>query len=74
MDFARLKLEIETRVEAMGGAKADVLVHSLGSVVFNYFLNKVVDQQWKDRYINSYTLVAPATGGSFKAIKAILTG
>ncbi|CDJ29321.1 1-O-acylceramide synthase, putative [Eimeria mitis] len=74
MDFTRLKSEIETRVEAMGGAKADVLVHSLGSVVFNYFLNKVVDQPWKDKYINSYTLVAPATGGSFKAIKAILTG
>ncbi|CDI74754.1 1-O-acylceramide synthase, putative [Eimeria praecox] len=74
MDFVRLKSEIETRVEAMGGAKADVLVHSLGSIVFNYFLNKVVDQQWKDKYINSYTLVAPATGGSFKAIKAILTG
>ncbi|CDJ51899.1 1-O-acylceramide synthase, putative [Eimeria brunetti] len=74
MDFARLKSEIETHVDAMGGSKADVLVHSLGSIVFNYFLNKVVDQQWKDKYINSYTLVAPATGGSFKAIKAILTG
>ncbi|XP_026192880.1 phospholipid--sterol O-acyltransferase [Cyclospora cayetanensis] len=74
MDFRRLKKEIETHVEAMGGAKADLLVHSLGSLVCNYFLNKVVTQEWKNKYINSYTLVAPATGGSFKAIKAILTG
>ncbi|CDJ65885.1 1-O-acylceramide synthase, putative [Eimeria necatrix] len=74
MDFDRLKSQIEHHVEAMGGAKADLLVHSLGSIVCNYFLNKVVDKRWKDKYINSYTLVAPATGGSFKAIKAILTG
>ncbi|KAL8434096.1 hypothetical protein ACSSS7_003401 [Eimeria intestinalis] len=73
-NFERLKGDIETRVASLGGRKADVLVHSLGSLVCNYFLNKVVDQQWKDKYINSYTLIAPATGGSFKAIKAILTG
>ncbi|KAL8428526.1 hypothetical protein Efla_003297 [Eimeria flavescens] len=73
-DFPRLKGYIEARVAALGGRKADVLVHSLGSIVCNYFFNKVVDKTWKDKYINSYTLVAPATGGSFKAIKAILTG
>lgn len=74
VDFTRFKGEIEAHVAAMGGAKADVLVHSLGSIVCNYFFNKVVNQEWKDKHINSYTLVAPATGGSFKAIKALLTG
>ena len=74
VDFSRLKTEIELHVATMGGAKADVLVHSLGSLVCNYFFNKIVDQDWKDKHIKSYTLVAPATGGSFKAIKAILTG
>ncbi|KAL8449296.1 hypothetical protein Emed_003177 [Eimeria media] len=73
-NFERLKGDIEARVASLGGRKADVLVHSLGSIVCNYFFNKVVDQQWKDKHINSYTLIAPATGGSFKAIKAILTG
>ncbi|KAL8270448.1 hypothetical protein Esti_005677 [Eimeria stiedai] len=73
-NFERLKGDIEARVASLGGRKADVLVHSLGSLVCNYFFNKVVDQQWKDKHINSYTLIAPATGGSFKAIKAILTG
>ncbi|KAL8441697.1 hypothetical protein Emag_006953 [Eimeria magna] len=73
-NFERLKADVEARVSSLGGRKADVLVHSLGSLICNYFFNKVVDQQWKDKHINSYTLIAPATGGSFKAIKAILTG
>lgn len=74
LNYDLLKKDIEDRYEELHQRKVELISHSLGSVVLCYFLNKVVDQGWKDKYIGSFTMVAPATGGSFKAIKSLLSG
>ncbi|PHJ19609.1 phosphatidylcholine-sterol o-acyltransferase [Cystoisospora suis] len=74
LNYDLLKKDIEDRYEELHQRKVELISHSLGGIVLCYFLNKVVDQEWKDKYIGSFTLVAPATGGSFKAIKSLLSG
>ncbi|PFH31085.1 putative phosphatidylcholine-sterol O-acyltransferase [Besnoitia besnoiti] len=74
LDYGQLKADIEDRYAELKNRKVDLISHSLGSIVLCFFLNRVVDQAWKDKYIGSMTLVAPATGGSFKAIKSLLSG
>ncbi|KFG64111.1 putative phosphatidylcholine-sterol O-acyltransferase [Toxoplasma gondii RUB] len=74
LDYAQLKTDIEDRYTEMNNRKVDLIAHSLGSIILCYFLNRIVDQAWKDKYIGSMTIVAAATGGSFKAIKSLLSG
>ncbi|CBZ53707.1 putative 1-O-acylceramide synthase [Neospora caninum Liverpool] len=74
LNYAQLKADIEDRYTELNNRKVDLIAHSLGSIILCYFLNRVVDQAWKDKYIGSMTLVAAATGGSFKAVKSLLSG
>eukprot|EP00917_Polyrhabdina_sp_WS-2016_P011917 GHVP01026202.1.p1 GENE.GHVP01026202.1~~GHVP01026202.1.p1 ORF type:complete len:285 (+),score=30.62 GHVP01026202.1:443-1297(+) len=71
--FAWLKHTIETSTY-INSEKPVVISHSLGALAFQYFLNFKVDEFWKSRFIDSHIAIAPATGGSFKAIRAILSG
>lgn len=73
VDFGKLKNLIQEAV-AKKGAPLAVVAHSLGCVLMNLFFHKFVDAAWKAEFIHSYTLVAPALGGSFKAIKSLLSG
>jgi len=49
-----------------------LVVHSMGGIVSLYFLNEVVSQQWKDRYINAWVTLSAAWSGGNSVIEQII--
>lgn len=72
--WARLKTLIEETSAANGNLPVAVVSLSMGSPYFLNFLNTVVDQDWKDQYIHSFTSMSGVFGGSSAAIPALLGG
>ena len=54
--------------------RVTMVVHSTGGPVSLYFLNNVVNQEWKDQYINAYIPIAAPFAGVFIALSSILLG
>ncbi|KAF8820317.1 putative phosphatidylcholine-sterol O-acyltransferase [Cardiosporidium cionae] len=54
--------------------KVHLIAHSYGAVIINYFLTTVVDQEWKNEYINSFTSIGGAFGGTPFVVHALLSG
>ena len=46
----------------------------MGALTSLFFLTKVVDQNWKDKYISDYITISGVWHGSAKAAKAITSG
>lgn len=74
INWAPLKQLIEDAYFKNGSLKVTIVGHSMGTLYMTYFLNKVVNQEWKDKFISQLTLVAPALGGSPKVVKGLLSG
>ena len=55
-----------------GGEKVTLVVHSMGGIVSLYFLNEVVSQQWKDRYINAWVTLSGAWSGGNSVIEQMI--
>ena len=55
-----------------GGEKVTLVVHSMGGIVSLYFLNEVVSQQWKDRYINAWVTLSAAWSGGNSVIEQMI--
>ena len=57
-----------------GNTKVTLVVHSYGGQVSLYFLNRIVNQQWKDTYIHSYIPLAAAWSGGAGIDFVLLSG
>eukprot|EP00922_Rhytidocystis_sp_ex-Travisia-forbesii_P015073 GHVS01022526.1.p1 GENE.GHVS01022526.1~~GHVS01022526.1.p1 ORF type:complete len:601 (-),score=138.26 GHVS01022526.1:301-1950(-) len=70
----RTKLIVEELYVQNNNRKVVIIAHSLGTLMALYFLNTIVAQPWKDRYIDSFVSIGGVYGGSFKVVKALLSG
>ena len=56
------------------GAPVALVVHSMGAPITLYFLNEVVNQTWKDKYIKVYIPLSGAFAGGSFALEAVVSG
>ena len=55
------------------GSKVTIVAHSMGGPVSLYFLNSVVSQTWKDKYINAYIPLSGAWSGGNSGLVAFVS-
>lgn len=78
--FDFMKTSIEKMIIVSGGSgggsggRAIVITHSMGGPYFHYFLTNIVDNAWKNKYIEKWISVASPFIGSPKGIQAVLSG
>ena len=70
--YTRLQKLVEETYEEGGGEKVTLVVHSMGGVVTLYFLTSVVNQNWKDKYINVFITLCSDWSGSYGAIENVI--
>ena len=71
--FKNLKVVIKSRVRKFG-KKMFVISHSLGGILFKWFLSEYVDQAFMDKYIDCFVMINTPFGGTPSAVKASLIG
>nr|CDJ86003.1 Lecithin:cholesterol acyltransferase domain containing protein [Haemonchus contortus] len=72
--FDLLKTTIETTYRYNGNTKVITLGHSMGNPIMLYFFNNIVDQAWKDKFIQSHVSLAGAWGGSMQLVRLFASG
>lgn len=72
--FEQFKNIIEKSVATNGGKKCVVLSHSLGSVLFKWFLSSFVSTGWIEDHIADLIIVSPPFGGSVASLKTVIFG
>ena len=72
--YNNLKQLIEDVYANGGNTPITLLVHSMGAPTSLYFLTKVVDQAWKEKYIKSYVSLSGAWRGLSKTVKMFSSG
>ncbi len=72
--YDRLKQLIENTSSINGNKPVVLVAHSMGSPTTLYFLTKIVDQPWKDKYIRDYITISGVWRGAAKAVKAFVSG
>ena len=72
--YSQMQGVIEEMYELNNQTKVTMVVHSMGGPVSLYFLNNIVDQAWKDRYIHAYIPLSGAWDGGALTVKALLSG
>uniref|UniRef100_A0A0G4HGU0 Uncharacterized protein n=1 Tax=Chromera velia CCMP2878 TaxID=1169474 RepID=A0A0G4HGU0_9ALVE len=73
IEWSLFKALIEDTVKA-NQQKVTIVAHSLGGVHMSYFLREIVDEVWKQKHIESMVTIATPWGGSFKAVKGLISG
>ena len=71
--FTRLRLLVEEMYNQTGKPVA-IVVHSMGGPMSLYFLNKVVTQEWKDKYIKVYIPLSGAFAGASESLESVVSG
>ncbi|KAH7827314.1 putative Group XV phospholipase A2 [Monocercomonoides exilis] len=71
--FSRLKGLIEKASSLNGGKKVHILGHSAGAPFLRHFLVNYVNQEWKDRYVQSFIAVGGPFAGSALAFRMLAT-
>ena len=51
-----------------------LVAHSMGGPMTLYFLNEVVNQTWKNKYIGAYIPLSGAFGGASRSLGALVSG
>ena len=72
--YSELTKLIEQMYKDGGNKKVTIVAHSMGGPVTLYFLNNVVNQGWKDKYIHAFVPLAGAWSGGNKAVQALISG
>lgn len=70
-------LEVKAMVEdayEKTQSKVVLMTHSLGALFGHYFLTRVVDEQWKDTFIEAWIPISPAYGGVILGLKQLISG
>ena len=65
---------VETMYNDSNNERVTIVVHSMGGLVSLYFLNDVVSQEWKDKYIHAYIPIAAPFGGTASAFGSVVLG
>jgi hypothetical protein len=74
---ARLFHQFQYYIEAAAeknGEPCVVVTHSLGGLMFKWFLTTMVSQQWIDNHIHQVVMINAPFGGAPFALKALLVG
>lgn len=72
--FEQLKVLIETTYRYNAHTRIITVGHSMGNPMMLYFFNKIVDQEWKDKYIESHVSLAAPWGGSMQIVRLFASG
>jgi lysophospholipase-3 len=72
--FEAFQQQVEDLSAAMGGKPVVLVSHSMGGPFTHYFLNKVVSQSWKDKFVAKWIAVCSPFGGAAVAVRAMLSG
>ncbi|CAJ0944365.1 unnamed protein product, partial [Mesorhabditis belari] len=72
--FLLLKSLIELTYKYNQNTKVVILAHSMGNPAMLYFYKNFVDQDWKDKYIQSHVSLAAAWGGSMQIVRLMISG
>lgn len=51
-----------------------IVAHSLGAIMFKWFLGEFVSQAWVDQYVDTLLCVSPPFGGAMFALRAVICG
>ena len=65
---------IEQMYKDGGNKKVTIVAQSMGGPVTLYFLNNVVDQGWKDKYIHAFVPLSGAWSGGNIALQMLVSG
>ncbi len=69
---------MERLIEAMykenDNQRVTIVAHSMGGPVSLYFLNNIVNQTWKHRYINAFVPISGAWSGANMVLPIIVSG
>lgn len=71
--FHQFKHYIET-ASHKNNDKCVIVTHSLGGLLFKWFLTVCVDQEWIDKYIHKFVCINAPFGGAPFALKALIAG
>ena len=71
--YANLRQLVEEMYEQNSNTKVTLVVISMGGPVSHYFLTRIVTQEWKDTFIDSYIGLAAAWSGTGGTPSALLT-
>ena len=71
--YTNLQQLIQTMYK-LRNTKVTIIVHSMGGPVSLYFLTRVINQEWKDKYINSYIALAGAWSGGNAIVADLVSG
>ena len=71
--FQQFRHYIEAATEK-NGEPCVVVTHSLGGLMFKWFLTTMVNQQWIDNHIHRVVMINAPFGGAPFALKALLAG
>lgn len=72
--FHQFQHYIEMAYQKNNGEPCVVVTHSLGGLLFKWFLTTCVDQEWIDKYVHRFVCInAPFAGAPF-ALKALIAG
>lgn len=69
--YEKLKLKIEKAYRINNNQKVTLLGYSCGGLVVHHFLTSVMDNEWKNKYVEKIIFLAPAFSGSATAIEAL---
>lgn len=71
--YANLRELVEEMFKQNDNNRVTLLVFSKGGPVSHYFLTRIVTQEWKDTYIDSYIALAAVFSGISIALPTLLT-
>ncbi|GMT01912.1 hypothetical protein PENTCL1PPCAC_24086 [Pristionchus entomophagus] len=72
--YKQLKLLTEQMYRWNGNQKVVFVAHSMGNPTIKYFLDHVVDSDWKTKFVRSFVSVAAPWGGSMQIVKLFAAG
>ena len=70
--FSRLRALIESTYSLNSNRSVAIISHSLGSLMTSTFLH-TVSQDWKDKYVHSWSSLGGVLGGSLKEVKVLVS-
>ncbi|EZG60709.1 lecithin:cholesterol acyltransferase [Gregarina niphandrodes] len=73
LDWNSLTKHIED-LHSRQGKPVVLISHSMGSLWLNYYLNTYTTTRWKRQHIRALISINGANGGSFKTLRALISG
>ena len=72
--YSQVQSLVETMYNDSNNERVTIVSHSMGGPISLYFLNDVVSQEWKDKYIHAYIPIAGPFGGTASAFGSVVLG